>query len=120
MNTKKVLVIDDETSRRERLLELGLQEEHTWVENLDEGMDQIHKSQWDEIWLDHDVPGRYLDLRLGTTTIILTSFAESLFHDEIDREDIPHFVIHTMNPVGRANLIAICNRWAFNFTEVHI
>ena len=104
------LVVDDEIIRKDRLIELGLPQLHIWTESVERAMLYLRIST--HIWLDHDLENH------ETTMIVVQTFAELLFHEAIELADVPHFFIHTMNPVGRESLKVVCNRWGFSHSDI--
>jgi hypothetical protein len=102
---KQILVIDDE---RTFIDDTNLNV--TYARTYQEGYEQLWSGrEWDEVWLDHD---------LADPNPYLTGYALAKIIEE--RPIIANakcFVIHTSNPVGRANMKAALRAFPVRFVR---
>lgn len=87
----KRLIIDD-------LRDLPL--EGTTVRTVAEAFLALLENDWDEIWLDHDLGGTPYETDDSLTIMPVVRMLETK-----DWPVMPVIYIHTMNPVGRANIV---------------
>ncbi len=108
------LVIEDEWFARERRLQaLGVRDDATIVASSRDAITLLHLdrfAQWTEIWFDFDLSG------MDSSANVAQLLAEYAFHGLVD--EFPLCVIHTHNPVGRENLVAVFTRWNIPHKQV--
>lgn len=100
--TARVLVIDDLRT---------MKFEATYARTLGEGQRLIASGPWDEVWLDHDLGSiRVGDERESQTIRPLVRELELMAH-EGKVLPIGKVYVHTMNGLGRAEIVAALSRF---------
>lgn len=90
----KVLVIDDIRT---------FTFEAAYARTSQQGLEMLSGGEWDEVWLDHDLGWG------GTIMPVVAVMEERGFNG--DPFPVGRVVIHTSNPVGRANIARALERY---------
>lgn len=95
----RILVIDDEREFKfpgaEKIVYAkSIEDAFTWIK---------YYQRWDQVWLDHDL-GDGIDVITFCNMVEKTAYQGRLYN-------IGEFVIHSMNPVGRARMAQALNKF---------